>query len=141
MSGEATSALGFRIHSDSTETVQWQGHAMRVIGELHRADEFIVGERADDGSAWVLTADLANAWPLNAHRPAFEACLAAFDRYIETGPPDLGPMVLTAAEVRERRERRARGELAPRSRRGWRCPTVSDCRDSAAISRPPTPRR
>ena len=115
MSDEASSALGFQIYADAAAVASRTGRGLAVIGHLHSPTEFLVAEDTADGSVWVLAADLSAEWPLNADRSAFDACLAAFGRYLDDGPNASGPVVYSADEMRERLERFARGEVAART--------------------------
>lgn len=115
MSVEKTSELGFHLYADGTDTFHRQGRSFTVIGYLHSLEEFLIAEDPVAGFVWVFSADLSAAWPLNVSRSALEACLAAFERYLKDGPESSGPMVLTAEEMRERLDRRAKGELVPRT--------------------------
>ncbi len=130
MSDEMTSAVGHRLYPEATGEVRCHGRAFTVIGCLHSPDEFLIGVDATDGSVWVVASDLQAAWPLNASRSGLEACIAAFDRYVEDGPADSGPTVYSAGEMRERLELLAKGELAPRPPRK---PAVSHRRRFARL--------
>lgn len=121
MSDERTVGLGFQLYADVADIADIAGAAerlgrpLRVIGHLHRPEEFLVAEDPADGSVWVLAADLSAEWPLNASRSALDACLTAFGRYVEDGPEASSPTVYSADEMRERLERFARGEVVSRA--------------------------
>ncbi|GAA2825881.1 SUKH-4 immunity protein of toxin-antitoxin system [Leucobacter komagatae] len=118
MGDERGSALGFQFYADGADAAaiaSRPGRELAVIGHLHSPTEFLVAEDTADGSVWVLAADLSAEWPLNASRSAFDACLAAFGRYLDAGPSISGPVVYSADEMRERLERFARGEISARA--------------------------
>lgn len=116
MTVDETSGVGFRLYAEGTDTQYRQGRASTVIGYLHSPTEFVVGEDPRDGTVWILPAECLELWPLNSSRSALEACMAAFDRYLEDGPEDSGPVVRTLEEMREDLDRMKRGELKPRKR-------------------------
>lgn len=121
MGDEQSSALGFQVYADAVDsaamatTASRPGRELAVIGYLHSPTEFLVAEDPVVGSIWVLAADLSAEWPLNASSSAFDACLAAFERYLDDGPSTSGPAVYSADEMRERLERFARGEVSART--------------------------
>ena len=115
MGVEKTSGLGFQLYADAADTVHREGRPFTVIGHLHSPEEFLVTEDPADGSVRVFSADLAAAWPLNTSRSALELCLEAIERYLQSAPQNAAPQVFTAEEMRERLDRLARGEVAPRT--------------------------
>lgn len=111
MNDSRASAAGIQLESDAGRIERCGERSFAVIGFVHSPDEFLLGEDVTDASIWVLSADGLSTWPLNTDRQALESCLAAFEHYLETGPVDTGPKVYTGDEMRELRERFARGEI------------------------------